>query len=270
MKIKLLITLIVIFCSISTTPLKAQNYDLEIFAGYSIQRVETERFGEFTRYAGLTPAQVQSNFNATAAELNAGFKDAYRAARDLNGVNASITYYFQGGWGITGDFAYHHADRSRNTFNNPVFFEDFTRSRRRSISFLVGPQYKFHKTSKIQPFVRALAGVAQQKNRSGQFFNSLGGTNPGGTTQPIETTRLEDDFTTFTTGVGGGVDVRIHKNISIRVIQADYLATFARNREASFTAPSIGGGTSVSLGQTSFGNSRRGNLRFSFGVVFQK
>jgi opacity protein-like surface antigen len=270
MKIKLLMPLIVIFCSVFASPLQAQNNDLEIFAGYSIQRVETERFGEFTRYAGLTPAQVQTNFNATEAELNAGFKDTYRAARNLNGFNASITYYFQGSLGITGDFAYHHADRSRNTFNNPIFFEDFTRSRRRSLSLLAGPQYKFHKNSNIQPFVRALAGITRQKNRSSQFFNSLGGTNPGGTNQPIETTRLEDDFTTFTAGVGGGLDVKIHKNISIRVIQADYLVTFTRSREAGFTAPSIGGGSGVSLGQTSFGNSRRDNLRFSFGVVFRK
>ncbi|MGC2234927.1 MAG: hypothetical protein WA584_02030 [Pyrinomonadaceae bacterium] len=266
MKINLLVLINVICCSLSVY---AQG-DLELFIGYSRQRIETERFKEFERYAGLTPAQVQTNFGATQAQLDEGFKDTYRAARNLNGVNASATYYFNGGFGITGDFAYHFADEVRQTPSNPIFFEDFTRSRRRSLTFVGGPQYKFNKTSKIQSFVRALFGITRQKNRSSQFFNSVGGTNPGGTNQPIETTRLEDNFTALTAGFGGGIDVKISTHLAIRVIQVDYLATFARSRDASLISPTIGGNGGVSLGQTSFNNSRRDNFRFSFGIVFQK
>ena len=213
--------LLVICCVVAVN---AQN--TEIFVGFSRQQIETEQFSEFDRYAGLTPEQIRVNFGANQAQLEEGFDNTYQAARNLNGVNASVTRYIKGGFGITGDFAYHYADKTHNTPNNPIFFEDFTRSRRRSLSFVGGPQYKFNKNSKIQPFIRALFGVTHQKNRSGQFFNSVGGTNPGGTDQPFETTRLEDNFTAFTAGGGGGLDIKINKHFAIRVIQVDYLATF--------------------------------------------
>ena len=266
MKINLLILVIFICCSLSAYG----QGEIELFAGYSRQRVETEQFKEFERYAGLTPAQVQSNFGATQAQLDEAFNDSYRAARNLNGVNASATYYFNGGLGITGDFAYHFANEALNNSNNPVFFEDFTRSKRRNLTFVGGPQYKFNRASRIQPFVRALFGITRQKNRSGQFFNSVSGTNPGGTNQPIETTRLEDNFTAFTAGFGGGLDVKINKYFAIRVIQVDYLAIFAPSRDAALISPVIGGSGGINLGQTKFDSSRRDNFRFSFGIVFQK
>ena len=233
-------------------------------------KLKPSNLSEFDRYAGLTPEQIRVNFGANQAQLEEGFDNTYQAARNLNGVNASVTRYIKGGLGITGDFAYHYADKTHNTPNNPIFFEDFTRSRRRSISFVGGPQYKFNKNSRIQPFIRALFGVTHQKNRSGQFFNSVGGTNPGGTDQPFETTRLEDNFTAFTAGGGGGLDIKIKKYFAIRVIQVDYLATFPSSRDASLISPSIGGNGAINLGQTSFNRSRRDNLRFSFGIVIQK
>lgn len=265
MKINFILTTIILF-SVSTF---AQE-KIEIFGGFSTQQIETEQFGEFSRYAGLTPAQLQTNTGATAAQLDEGFKDTYRAARNLNGVNISATYYFKGGFGLIGDFAYHSKEENRGTPNNPVFFEDFSRSRRQTMTLTGGLQYKFNKNSRIQPFVRALVGATRQKNRSSQFFNNAGDNNPGGTNTAFETTRLEDNFTAFTAGGGGGLDIKINKNFAVRLIQVDYLATFAPNRDASLIAPGINGNGGVSLGQTSFNSSRRGNLRFSFGIVFRK
>lgn len=265
MKIYFIVTMIISF----SITVFAQD-KVEIFGGFSRQQIETEQFREFSRYAGLTPAQVQTNTGATQTQLAEGFKDTYRAARNLNGINVAVTYYFKGGLGVTGDFAYHFKEEDRNTRNNPLFFEDFTRSRRRALSLIGGPQYKFNKNSKIQPFVRALFGVTRQKNRSSQFFDNADNTNPGGTNTAFETTRLEDNYTGFIASGGGGLDVKISKNFAIRVIQFDYLATFTSSRDARLTALGINGNASVSLGQTSFESSRRDNFRFSFGIVFQK
>jgi hypothetical protein len=248
-----------------------QGQVIEVFGGYSMQRVDTEQFSEFNRYAGLTPSQMQTNFGATAAQLDAAFKDTYGAARDLRGVNASFTYYFigGGGLGVTGDFAYHTRKQDRNTPNNPIFFEDFTRTQRRVLTLTAGPQFKFNQNGAFQPFVHALFGITRQKNRSSQFFNSVGNTNPGGTNQPIETTRLVDNFTAFTAGAGGGLDVGVAKHLLLRVVQVDYLGTLTRSRDASLTAPTIAGAPGPSLGQTSFDGTRRDNWRLSFGVVFR-
>lgn len=231
---------------------------LEIFGGYSTQKIDTEQFEEFSRFAGLTQAQMQTNFNASASQLHQAFDDSYRAARRLDGVNASITYYFHGRLGLTGDFAYHTKGSSHATPNNPVFFEDFTRSERNSFTVLAGPQVKFRRQSRVQPFVRLLAGVTKQENQSSQFFN-----NPGSSGQPIETRRLEDDFSAFTVGGGGGIDLELNQRWAIRLVQVDYLAAFPRNRTAVLSS------NGVSLGVTSFEGSRRDTLRFSFGVVLR-
>lgn len=253
----LLILALLISCSMCYAQ-QGQGRDIEIFVGYSSQKIETEQFEEFATYAGLTRAQIQTNFNASAEQLRQGFDDSYRAARRLDGINASITYYLQGGFGLTGDFAYHCKTGSHDTPNNPIFFEDFTRSRRRSFTILAGPQYKFHRQSRLQPFVHLLAGVTKQDNRSSQFFN-----NSSGSGQAIETRRLEDNFTAFTAGGGGGLDLAVRQNWAIRLVQVDYLTSFTRSRPAALTS------NGVSLGQTSFENSRRDNLRISVGIVFR-
>jgi len=243
----------VLFCLSSIC--YSQNHT-EVFVGYSTQRIQTEQFEEFSRFAGLTRPQLQANFNASPAQLHQAFDDSYGAARRLNGIDTSATYYFSGGWGVTGNFAYHTRNEKRTTANNPIFFDDFTSSRRRSFTVVGGPQYKFNHGLGWQPFVRALAGVVRQDNRSRHFINSSSG-------QPIETRTLVDNFTAFTAGGGGGLDYAFNGNLAVRLVQVDYLATFTRSRSASLTAGNL------SLGQTSFGNSRRDNLRFSFGVVFR-
>ncbi len=103
----LLFPALVVFGSVCYAQQGQGNKRIEIFAGYSSQTIETEQFEEFAQYAGLTRAQIQANFNASAEQLRQGFDDGYGAARRLDGINASITYYLNGGFGLTGDFAYH-------------------------------------------------------------------------------------------------------------------------------------------------------------------
>ena len=180
-----------------------------------------------------------TNFSATTAQLNEGFSQAFGRTRTTPGVNASVTYYFNENVGIVADFAYHRKEADVSNSTNPIFFEDFTRTSRSRLSFLFGPQVKFNRKGRIQPFVRVMGGVVRQKNRSGLFFNNSGGTNPGGTDNPFETVRLVDDTTNFALAFGGGIDIRINKTFSIRAIQFDYIANFPGGRNAPLTAPTI-------------------------------
>jgi opacity protein-like surface antigen len=258
LKTLLLISFLISSSSICSGQQRQDTRKIEVFAGFSTQKIETEKFEEFALYAGLTPAQIQTNFNASTVQLAQGFEDSYRAAPRLNGINASVTYYLRGGLGLTGDFAYHTKTGSHSTPNNPIFFEDFTCSRRRSFTVLGGPQLKFRRQSRLQPFVHLLAGFVKQDNRTGQFVNSSGGSAPS-----IETRRLQDDFIAFTAGGGGGVDLNVAQHWAIRLLQVDYLASFPGSRGAALTA------NATSLGQTNFDSFRRDGFRVSVGVVFR-
>ncbi len=253
---------------------KKQNDDkrkkFELFGGISFQRIDTEQFSEFSQFGGLSQAQIRTNFNANDSQLNQGFDGAFGAAKNSVGFNIAGTYYFRKKLGITADFAYHKKEETRNNTSNPIFFEDFATSKRSQFSFLVGPQLKFRRSKKVQPFVRVMGGFVRQKNQTGLFFNNGGNTNPGGSNAPVETLRLIDNTTNFALAFGGGIDIKINKRFAIRVIQADYIMNFMQGRNASLSAPTIGGANGANLGATAFDSSLRNSLRFSFGVVFRK
>lgn len=244
--------------------------DFEFFGGISFQRNDTEQFSELSSFGGLSPSQVRSNFNASDSQLDQGFDRAFGAARDTVGFNISATYYVSKNVGIVGDFAYHKKEQTRSISSNGIFFEDFATSNRKTYSFLFGPQAKFRRSKRVQPFVRVMGGFVKQENTTGLFFNNPGGTDPGGSNQPIETLRLVDEKTNFALAFGGGIDVKVQKYFAIRIFQFDYIPNFMSDRDATLTAPAINGTSGASLGRTSFDSSRRDSFRFSFGVVFRK
>ena len=77
----------------------------------------------------------------------------------------------------------------------------------RNHNFLFGPQFQFH-GSRVAPFARVMTGAAHRR-----FSGLLSG----------RPTDLKD--TAFAFGTGGGVDVKINKRVSLRLVQADYLMT---------------------------------------------
>lgn len=107
----------------------------------------------------------------------------------------------------------------------------------RIFNILGGPQYKFRNNSRVAPFVRVLAGVAQTHARL---------------TVPSLNTGDTASSTDFALAIGGGVDVRVNDRIALRVFQADYNPIFLSDGN-----------------ELGFGNTRADNVRFSFGVVFK-
>ena len=235
----------------------------EAFVGYSVERVDTESFNELESFAGLTAAQLTTNFGLSTAQANNGFRDAFRSGRNLRGLNVSAAKYLRKCLALVADFSYERSDETRTTANNPVFFEDTSQGRRRRYAFLVGPQLKF-RPSRIEPFVHALFGGARQTNTTTLSIQSTG--NPPAT---VATLRLRDDYTAFTAALGGGIDIPVSHHITIRAIQVDYIPVFTRQRDARLVAPTANGADGLSLGQTTFAGSRRDGLRISIGVVFR-
>lgn len=77
------------------------------------------------------------------------------------------------------------------------------------LTLMGGPRYSFKNSSRVTPFVRALGGLGYFRSPS------LFGTKGDGA---------------FAYSVGGGIDVKASKSISLRLIQLDYLRTNVFNQ----------------------------------------
>jgi opacity protein-like surface antigen len=197
-------------------PAIAQSDDgsrVEFFAGYSVLKInyEAEPIDPRTQ----TPVIV-----------------AFAGKQTLHGFNASATVRLIKGFGLTGDFSGHFktnrvADVLGGTISNHI----------RVFNVLGGPQYRFGRGSRVTPFVRALAGIANTRSRL--EVPSLNSTDTSSSTD-------------FALAIGGGVDVRVSEHVDLRVFQVDYNPIFLS-----------------STNELGFGNTRADNVRFSFGVVIK-
>ena len=175
----------------------------------------------------------------------------------LHGINTSITGFLTPRVGLTGDFSF-------NQKSDPLNFPAVAGTTRRGdidtrvLNFLGGPTVKFRNETRVTPFIRALAGVANTR------FDVETETR---TTTGTSTSTVERDFNTSTTdfalALGGGVDVRVSDRIDLRLIQFDYNPVFFRDRSVQVLTQ-----TGALVPGTIEGQ-RADNLRFSFGVVFR-
>lgn len=107
---------------------------------------------------------------------------------DSHGVNASVTRYAStGNLGLTGELGANFDARGRNLY-----------------TYMGGLTLKGNRNGKVQPFVKGLLGGYTKQNEGILSNKTLSG---------------------FAYSVGAGLDVKINKKLSLRLIQADYLAT---------------------------------------------
>lgn len=128
---------------------------------------------------------------------------------NLNGWNASLSYNVKSWAGLTADFDGHYGTPLGASFNLH--------------NFLFGPTFS-HRSDKWSVYVHTLFGAS----RAGGDITSVAA---------------------FGMALGGGVDVKVRKNLALRVVQADYLMT------------------RFDPGITSL-NGTQNNFRLSTGVVF--
>jgi opacity protein-like surface antigen len=144
----------------------------------------------------------------------------------LNGVEVSAAYHFTRRLGLVADFGRTRFGGLPTGLTSTMY------------TGLVGPRYTFglHRlsprpetiSSRIAPYAQALFGMG--------YLDAQRGT-------------VKASEKAFAMGLGGGVDFRVTRKISIRPVQADYLRTqFARADGTSAT---------------------QGNLRLSAGIVFR-
>jgi opacity protein-like surface antigen len=198
-----------------------QNSDeinrVEFFGGFSHNRVDT----------GLSSEDLGPEFNSS-----------FGRTLGANGVNLSITGNFSKYVGAKFDFATH------STSDDVTFEGDPFHIKYRITNYMGGIQVKNNKKDgpRVKPFFHALAGVARQ---------SVTVTSPA-LVDVFGESSLKLTENNFTFAVGGGVDVRVHKHVDIRLFQVDYNPTYVKGRDFDTFE------TDAAL---------QNNVRFSFGVV---
>jgi opacity protein-like surface antigen len=136
---------------------------------------------------------------------------------DQLGFNVSAAGNINKWLGVVGDFS---------RLSSKITEQNITEKITGNI-YLFGPQFSYRGNKRVTPFARVLLGAATVKSKA-----SLGSQS------------LEISETNFSYGAGGGLDIRVSKNVAIRAVQADYFHTSA------------------------FGEGQH-NGRLSFGVVFR-
>jgi outer membrane protein OmpA-like peptidoglycan-associated protein len=157
---------------------------------------------------------------------------------DLQGGDANIAFNLNRYFGLVADFAGYHADSL--TFNGA----GTPRSSRtvdadgKVFTYMAGPRLSFRQP-RFTFFGQALIGGASANEVT------ISGCKGSPFCTPLASQNV------FALALGGGLDVKIHRHIALRLIQAEYLMT-------RFKDPSSPAGTSGT----------RNNLRLSAGIVF--
>jgi opacity protein-like surface antigen len=174
--------------------------------------------------------------------------DFFERRTGLHGVHLAATGYFNNFVGITGDFSFH---RKKDTFEFGGGDQDVLDTR--VLYFMAGPKVKFRNASRVEPFVHLLAGGAHTR-----FEVNTTETFPGGTFD----TSFDTGATDFAMALGGGIDVRLSDNFSLRLIQVDYAPVFLKDRSINRL------GAAGAIQPFTLEGQRQDNLRISIGLTF--
>ncbi|MGH9948871.1 MAG: outer membrane beta-barrel protein [Pyrinomonadaceae bacterium] len=202
----------------------AQNsgdiYRAEFYGGYSHNRIDT----------GLTSEDIGDDFGNT-----------FGKRLGANGVNFSITGNVSKLVGIKFDLA------TQGKTENLTFDGDQFTLKARVTNYLGGIQIKNNRKDGplVKPFAHFLAGVARQSYTVNGPSFILEGTSP-----TVELAKISQS--NFALGIGGGLDVRVHKRIDIRVFQFDWNPTYLKD---------------VDFEDFTIDGKFQSNYRFGFGIV---
>ena len=164
------------------------------------------------------------------------FDEEFGGRVGAHGVNISVTGNFSKWVGAKVDYA-HHQKRETVSFDVFDFKQKYTND-----TIMGGIQIKNNAKDgpRVKPFFHALAGMSRQK------FT---------VTEETEDIDLSFAQNNFTFAIGGGVDVKVSKNVDIRVFQLDYNPTYYKDVEFPEAEVYLNGRL-------------QNNFRFGFGIVF--
>lgn len=151
----------------------------------------------------------------------------------LHGWNASIVGNLSRSFGLVIDLGGNYGTQSlRSDFSDPDFPATIIAradSNTKLHTILAGPQFSYRRHEKITPFAHALFGASRLSTKATLSF--------AGITREISIADMA-----FTAAFGGGLDLKLSENVSLRMMQADYVLT-------------------------RFGGSKQSNARLSVGIV---
>ena len=134
----------------------------------------------------------------------------------LNGGSASVAFNVNRYLGLVGDFGGFNDTQLllTGTGTNPSTVADSSGT---AFTYLFGPRLSFRGHDRITPFAQALFGGMH----ASEVTLSSGCSGAGCTPLPVENS--------FAMTIGGGLDVKVHHHLAIRIIQAEYLMTRFEN-----------------------------------------
>jgi opacity protein-like surface antigen len=204
---------------------------VQVFGGYSLLRADHGRLtGE------LLDVDLQQASNPFA--LTTYF---------LNGWSAQAQYNADRWFGIAADLGGRYgtpivASRDRTLAGLP---------KESAYSFLAGPVISYRTKSRLTPFAHGLFGWDR---------TSLGAsTITGSVTSPVSVAATT--YNDFAMALGGGVDCRVTRHVSVRLGQLDWFHTSINL--TNFYTSAFGGSLLQGL------STRQANLRFSAGAVLR-
>ena len=126
---------------------------------------------------------------------------------DMHGFNVSFAGNVARHVGIISEFSQYTKSETFNVLGSPI--ADGVNVKFRVLTLLFGPRVTLHR-GKVEPFVHALFGGARASAESSVLGLSQG-----------------DAGYAFAYALGGGLDVKVHNNLAIRLGQVDYLGARA-------------------------------------------
>jgi|WetSurMetagenome_2_1015567.scaffolds.fasta_scaffold104365_2 opacity protein-like surface antigen len=246
----------------------------EVFGGYSYMRSDL----------GNTTSWMGSNYNS----------DSVPGVTNGHGFEASFTYNLNKWLGIKGDFSTHFSTTDLNAKDSYVYSypSDYyygysqTNTQKgsaetRQYTYLFGPEFSLRKYEKFRPFAHVLVGfttvdvhklnVIEDHLYEQQY--------PDGSTYYSEHWTYQTTGTvkgtSFALALGGGVDIKVSKRISLRIPQVDYIIPTLQNLTVDVTEKETDYNSDDTIYYTrsdkynmKVPTSRFHNVRVSTGLVF--
>jgi hypothetical protein len=272
-------------CFSSLTAFSGDFSRFEISGAYSFMRV-TNRNPEFSikQASVFQPASVFQISNY-----------ANYSIQNLGGIKAGVAFNLNQNFGIVGEFGWQRSGRTNfqtlfnaENSNAPCYpdmclssqsFEARQSNRyRQNLTLLAGPRFSVNISKKLRPFAQVLIGWDKSnidENRTihaHQSWSLFAG--PKDYDINATVTVMPQNRNIFAIAFGGGLDLKIHKRLSMRLFDVELVRAHEPPRQyfmlmASSSTTYMGNVQTRSESDRVIGNQDNwmNNMRYSFGAV---
>jgi len=167
------------------------------------------RVGGFVVLLALLPVAALAEERTPRGEFFGGYSyfgaDLGGAGLNLNGFNFAMTENVNSWFGATVDFSSHYGNMvTLVPTTPPAASGGSTTTSVNAASVMLGPVFSYRKSPGVTPFVHVLMGAV--RGSEGYLGISKSDSELG-------------------LAFGGGLDVKVTRNLAVRVVQADYITT---------------------------------------------